>query len=105
MLPTRHVTQGIRFRGHQALFLTVARCNMRAWTCLLVILAAAAVGVTSDQRVFQQHTAPGPRPAQRASDKANSTGNLIFWSVNSLLQHWPNTRYVNGMLTSRQTLL
>ncbi|KAJ6577751.1 hypothetical protein B0H19DRAFT_1121283 [Mycena capillaripes] len=27
---------------------------------------------------------------------ANATGNLIFEGVNSLLQHWPNTRYRNG---------
>ena len=26
----------------------------------------------------------------------NATGNLIFDTVNSLLQHWPNTRYRNG---------
>ncbi|KAG2367003.1 hypothetical protein BDR07DRAFT_1273104 [Suillus spraguei] len=26
----------------------------------------------------------------------NATGNLIFDSVHSLLQHWPNTRYRNG---------
>ena len=66
------------------------------WTHLF-ILAAAALGVTSDQRVFQQHPA-------RTSDKANSTGNLIFWSVNSLLQFWPNTRYTNGMVTFRWIL-
>ena len=73
--------------------------SMRGWTCLLVILAAAAIGGASDQQVFQQHAVPGLKPAQRASDKANSTGNLIFWSVNSLLQHWPNTRYINGEVT------
>ncbi|KAJ7476565.1 hypothetical protein FB451DRAFT_1087264 [Mycena latifolia] len=27
---------------------------------------------------------------------ANATGHLIFDTVNSLLQHWPNTRYRNG---------
>jgi len=26
----------------------------------------------------------------------NSTSNLVFETVNSLLQHWPNTRYRNG---------
>jgi hypothetical protein len=26
----------------------------------------------------------------------NATGNLIFDTVHSLLQHWPNTRYRNG---------
>ena len=74
---------------------------MRVWTCLLAILAAATVGVTSDQQVFQKHVVSGPEPAQRVSDKTNSTGNLIFWSVASLLQSWPNTRYINGMVVFR----
>ena len=65
---------------------------MLAWTCLLAILAAAAVGITSGQQVFQQHVSPG-------LEMTNSTGNLIFWSIASLLQFWPNTRYVNGMFT------
>src|SRR6266571_7705936 len=26
----------------------------------------------------------------------NSTSNFVFETVNSLLQHWPNTRYRNG---------
>ena len=26
----------------------------------------------------------------------NSTGHLVFETVNSLLQHWPNTRMRNG---------
>jgi hypothetical protein len=69
------------------------------WTRLLIALITAAVGTASDQQVFQQHTSPGFRPAQRASDTTNSTGNLIFWSVNSLLQQWPNTRYINGVMT------
>ena len=77
---------------------------MRGWTRLLVILVATAIGATSDQ-VFQQHAAPGPMPAQRASDNANLTGNLVFWSANSLLQLWPNNRYINGTVTFRQTLL
>jgi hypothetical protein len=28
---------------------------------------------------------------------ANATGHLVFETANSLLQHWPNTRYRNGM--------
>ena len=72
---------------------------MRGWTRLLVILAAVTVGSASDQQIFQQHAASGTRPVHRASDKANSTGNLVFWSVSSFLQHWPNTRYINGMAT------
>ncbi|KAJ6553076.1 hypothetical protein B0H19DRAFT_1155583 [Mycena capillaripes] len=31
-----------------------------------------------------------------ARPDANSTGHLIFDTMNSLLQHWPNTRYRNG---------
>ena len=68
---------------------------MRGWSRLLLILAAAAVRVTADQQVFQQHAAAS------ASDKTNSTGNLIFWSVSSFLQHWPGTRYINGMVMPR----
>lgn len=30
---------------------------------------------------------------------ANVTGHLVFETVNSLMQHWPNTRYRNGVLT------
>jgi hypothetical protein len=30
----------------------------------------------------------------------SSTGHLIFDTVNSLLQHWPNTRYRNGTPTA-----
>ena len=74
---------------------------MRGWAPLLVTLTTAAAGVASDQRVFQNHAAPGLEPAQRVFDKGNSTGNLIFRSVSSLLQVWPNTRYINGMVTFR----
>jgi hypothetical protein len=31
----------------------------------------------------------------------NATGNLIFDTVHSLLQHWPNTRYRNGTFPLR----
>ena len=72
---------------------------MRGWTCLSAILAAVTIEVTSGQHAFQQHTASGLWPAQEASGEKNSTRNLIFWSVNSLLQHWPNTRYISGMAT------
>ena len=72
---------------------------MRGWKCLLVILAAAVAGVTPDQQAFQQHAVSDPSPAQKTPEKAGSTGNLIFWSINSLLQFWPNTRYINGMMT------
>lgn len=32
---------------------------------------------------------------------ADESGNMIFDSVSSLLQHWPNTLYRNGTLTLR----
>ena len=75
---------------------------MRGLTRLLVILAAAAVRATTDQKAFQQHAPPG---LKTAFDKTSSAGNLIFWSIDSLLQHWPNSRYVMGMVTFRWTPL
>jgi hypothetical protein len=78
---------------------------MRGWTRLFVALTAAVVGTASDQQVFQQRTGHGLGQVQRASDTTNSTGNLIFSSVNSLLQQWPNTRYINGMMTFRYSPL
>ena len=74
---------------------------MRGWTRVLIILAAVAVQATPDQQLFQQPAASGVKPVQRVFDRTNSTGNLIFWSISSLLQHWPNTRYINGMVTFR----
>ena len=71
---------------------------MHSWTRLLAILVAAAAGAAPDQQVFQQHAAQGLKQVQRTSDQTNSTANLIFWSVSSLLQHLPNTRYINGMV-------
>jgi hypothetical protein len=32
-----------------------------------------------------------------ASPSPNATGHLIFDTVSSLLQHWPNTKYHNGL--------
>lgn len=70
---------------------------MHAWNYLPAVLLSAAVGVANDQQVFRQHAAPHIKLTRGAYDTVkNSTGNLIFWSVNSLLQHWPNTRYING---------
>ena len=94
-----------QFRSSQTFLLTITHCGMRGLTRLLIALAAAVVVAASDQQVFQQPATTGPKPAQKASDKTNSTGNLIFWSVSSLLQHWPNNRYINGTVTSRLTSL
>ena len=72
------------------------RTSMYRWTHPLVVLAVAAVaGAMASQQFFQ-----GSESVQRAPDtERNSTANLVFWSVSSLLQQWPNTRYANGMLT------
>ncbi|KAJ6582120.1 hypothetical protein B0H19DRAFT_1370255 [Mycena capillaripes] len=40
-----------------------------------------------------------------ARPNSNATGHLIFETVNSLLQIWPNTRYRNGTICPRQLLL
>ena len=89
----------ILFCNPKAAFPTLTRYSMRAWTCLLGIVAAGMVGATSDQQVLQRHAASDPQPAQRVLGNTNSTGNLIFSSVNSLLQFWLNTRYINGTVT------
>lgn len=94
-----------RFRSSQTSLLTTTWRGMRGLGRILVALTAAAAVAASDQQVFQQNSTPGSKPAQKTSDKANSTGNLIFWSVSSLLQHWPNNRYINGIVTSLLTLL
>lgn len=73
--------------------------------CWLHILAAAAVVVADDQVRFRQQVGAGLESARGSYQEGNSTGNLIFWSVNSLLQHWPNTRYTNGTVTFCYALL
>ena len=88
-----------QFRSRQASFQTLTRSSMRSLAHLLVVIAAAAVRVASDQQVLQHYAAPGLGPTDRAFNKINSTGNLMFWSVSSLLQQRPNTRYINGMVT------
>ncbi|KAF8071565.1 hypothetical protein FPV67DRAFT_1481796 [Lyophyllum atratum] len=45
-----------------------------------------APGDETEDTTWDLHRPPG----------VNSTGNLVFDTVNSLLQHWPNTRYRNG---------
>ena len=75
------------------------QASMRHRARLLVVLVAAAAGTVSGQQPLQQHAVRGSESVQRAPDaKINSTTNLIFWSVFSLLQQRPNTRYLNGMV-------
>lgn len=78
-------------------FRTLTQANMCHWIRLLVVLATAT-GAMSSQHFFQQHAAQDSESVRSAPDAmVNSTENLIFWSVSSLLQQWPNTRYINGM--------
>ncbi|KAG2145287.1 uncharacterized protein EDB93DRAFT_512040 [Suillus bovinus] len=48
----------------------------------------SAAGETSGSKIEQWRFDEGPAE--------NATGNLIFDTVHSLLQHWPNTRHRNG---------
>ncbi|KAJ7693075.1 hypothetical protein B0H17DRAFT_1200141 [Mycena rosella] len=65
--------------------LTIALlCAVRAAQIPIQTLATGTVGV--DSAWSDLSALPG----------ANATGQLIFDTVNSLLQHWPNTRYRNG---------
>ena len=50
---------------------------MYGWKCLLAILPATAVCVTSDQQAFERHA------TAKVSNETNSTGNLIFHSLNT----------------------
>ncbi|KAJ7160018.1 hypothetical protein C8R43DRAFT_1086878 [Mycena crocata] len=54
-------------------------------------LVSHLLGVTCAARIPLQTTHD-----LQAQPDANATGHLIFETVNSLLQHWPNTRYRNG---------
>ncbi|KAG1733653.1 uncharacterized protein EDB91DRAFT_1300049 [Suillus paluster] len=48
------------------------------------------------------YDSPSSNSEQWRFDKGppeNATGNLIFDTVHSFLQHWPNTRYRNGMFS------
>ena len=70
------------------------------------VLQALAVqiplGTPSTIESYNSHTDPDPSnldPSHWHLDDpppANATGHLVFETVNSLLQHWPNTRYRNG---------
>ena len=88
-----------RFHSFELSSLTFTQSSMRNWSCLLVTLVAAAAGAAPDQQVSQQYTAQSLKQVQTASEKTNSTANLISCSVSSLLQQLPNTRHTNGMIT------
>ncbi|KAJ7113172.1 hypothetical protein C8R44DRAFT_631454 [Mycena epipterygia] len=59
-------------------------CSLRAAQVPFQSGASKTLGVDS----FLDDLSAGP--------DANATGHLIFDTVNSVLQHWPNTRYRNG---------
>ncbi|KAJ6579209.1 hypothetical protein DFH09DRAFT_1147796 [Mycena vulgaris] len=66
----------------------------------LAISLPSALGATQ-QVAFQPIAAENPVLESSWNDlnarpDANTTGHLIFDTVNSLLQHWPNMRYRNG---------
>lgn len=66
-------------------------------------LAGAALAVLTH---FSAHAAQIPLRADldaadswdlNAAPNINATGHLVFDTVSSFLQHWPNTRYRNGI--------
>ncbi|KAJ7027118.1 hypothetical protein C8F04DRAFT_1399656 [Mycena alexandri] len=72
---------------------------------LLTLLGLSALQRLSATQIplgppdFQRNLTPDTQwqdLSARPRADANSTGNLIFDTVHSFLQHWPNTRYRNG---------
>ncbi|KAJ7671252.1 hypothetical protein DFH06DRAFT_980293 [Mycena polygramma] len=63
----------------------------------LGVAVALPYAIQASQAPFQLSS---PRTASwedlNVRPDVNATGNFIFEEVNSLLQHWPNTRYRNG---------
>lgn len=59
---------------------------MKGWELCLLASAFPIAVLSAPQTVLE---AP-------LSDRRSATGNLIFQSVSNILQHWPNTKYVNG---------
>ncbi|KAJ7463340.1 hypothetical protein FB451DRAFT_1494403 [Mycena latifolia] len=64
----------------------------------LALAAALPCAIRAAQIPFQTPAADGDAIWSdfSAAPNINATGHLIFDTVNSLLQHWPNTRYRNG---------
>ncbi len=60
---------------------------------LLVRLLASAGCVLATQFPLQSKSIDWDLDSQ---PNINATGHLVFDTVNSFLQHWPNTRYRNG---------
>ncbi|KAJ7081125.1 hypothetical protein B0H15DRAFT_855118 [Mycena belliarum] len=60
---------------------------------ILVLVTALPAAIRATQAAFQSDAQWSDLSA---SPSPNATGHLIFDTVSSLLQHWPNTRYRNG---------
>lgn len=60
-------------------------------------LLAPAPAALAGQAPFASARLPAGDWSFARAPPANATGHLIFDTVRSLLQHWPNTRYRNGM--------
>ncbi|KAJ3715780.1 hypothetical protein C8R42DRAFT_746018 [Lentinula raphanica] len=70
----------------------------------IVLIACVATWASLFRHPENVYTDSGQRPIEPANQRwnlnippsENATGHLIFQSVSSLLQHWPNARYRNG---------
>lgn len=67
--------------------------RLRPLNALALLAPAPALAA---QAPFASAPPPGGDWSLARAPPANATGHLIFDTVRSLLQHWPNTRYRNG---------
>lgn len=67
--------------------------RLRPLNALALLAPAPAL---AGQAPFASAPPPGGDWSLARAPPANATGHLIFDTVRSLLQHWPNTRYRNG---------
>ncbi|KAH7924173.1 hypothetical protein BV22DRAFT_1130017 [Leucogyrophana mollusca] len=72
--------------------------NAAAWARGVQIPLGVTFEETPAIKIFQDGGTDGSSEQWRLDEppSANATGHLIFETVSSLLQHWPNTRYRNG---------
>ncbi|KAF8218276.1 hypothetical protein K438DRAFT_22782 [Mycena galopus ATCC 62051] len=77
--------------------LLISQHNMRQTTWAGVFLALLAPFVAGASQVpFHVHSTKEDLWNLGVSPNINNTGHLVFDTVSSFLQHWPNTRYRNG---------
>ncbi|KAF5383987.1 hypothetical protein D9757_006956 [Collybiopsis confluens] len=69
-----------------------------AWATRSLSSQLVSTGVFTSDQTAQNYLAPNQTINWDiiASPSENTTGHLVFQSVSSLLQHWPNARYRNG---------